>query len=154
MTDENKLVMDFLEPLAEMRREFQGLKLEIDKWVGVGDVSQAFTVSSVSDGKEFDRTYSDRGITLLMALDSTVHKEGPQGQHSMGVSILLRHPDSRWLVEGEVGWTSSEMGWDQFIEDTLSTADISNMIGRLPEFTRAMLASYRSALKAHLRAGE
>lgn len=151
MLDENKMIMNFLLALAEMRRDFHGLKLEINKWAGVSAASQTFTVSGASNGRDFDRTYSDRGITLLMALDSTVNKEGPEGQHSMGVSVLLRFPENRWLVEGEIGWTSTEVGWDQFIEDALSAHDIGSVIDKLPDFTRAMLASYKKALKAHLQ---
>jgi hypothetical protein len=55
----------------------------------------------------------------------------------------LRLIDGRWVIEAEVGWSGSEVGWDQFRSQEVEASCIEEVIQKVPPIVDWLVAAFR-----------
>lgn len=148
--DDSITVLLFIRTLARMRYLFRDLHLYLQSMSGVHCIHVDISPSEHSSSSEISKNYADYGVTINMELDSELTKMGPEGQHSMGISVLVRRSNGQWIAEGEIGWISNEIGWDRFYDKEIKADNINIFFEELPKFTSTMVTEYKTCLINHI----
>ncbi|MCO7227473.1 hypothetical protein [Pleionea sp. CnH1-48] len=152
--DCNQLVSFFLRALGVVRASFRRAQINVQKQSEVKSVVVSVNPSYSEESTETENDYAQDGVTLNIALDADLNLKGPDEQDGMGVSLLIRRSNNNWIVEGEIGWSSSYIGWDQFYEKELVHQNISEVIEMLPPFVESLLDDFQAKLAEHLKSGD
>ena len=142
MSDYDSYLLEFIGILAYVRKELRCLEIFASKQSSVSSISVTVAptkTESVSD-------YADAGVTMLLALDAELKIPLDDNKKAIGASFLLRRSLGIWIVEAEVGWSGSEIGWDAFHSQEIREELFAQVAPKIPELLEQLSARFRSAI--------
>ena len=71
-------------------------------------------------------------------------------KYSLGASVAIFYVQDEWRVEGDVGWSCFESGWDDYKSFEMVAKDIVELENGLESFVKKTLDSYKSAIAEHI----
>ena len=132
------IILRFLAFLAEVRSMFRQVHLFAEK-------SNAFRAVSTDvipfRGEESD--YAQDGVTISIALNAELRAPIDSEKKALGFSLLLRHVQTGWIAEAEIGWSGEMVGWDSFDSREAKAASIEEVVGMVSPLVEWMGARFR-----------
>ena len=138
----SEVVLRFVGFLAVVRSMFRQTHLFAEKQRSLQSVS-----TSVEPFKVEDSAYADEGVTLTLALNANLRKPPSSERQAVGMTLLLRRREGRWIAEAEVGWTGRDVGWDPLASKEIECASPEDLMAKVPPLVTWMDATFRETVE-------
>lgn len=76
--------------------------------------------------------YATDGKVLFLYLNADIRS--PYRKPAIGMQFLMRHTEGHWLGEAEIGWSSAEVGWEDFDSRELLAPSIEEFMKKAPDY--------------------
>lgn len=159
MNKEDINIIRFCSALAQTREQFRSAHINVEKKDYLKQVTT--TVSHAqSDFNEAllkGQPHTDinlvRGVEISYSLDAELLEIIEEEKYSLGASISIRSLKDHWLLQGEIGWSCINSGWDEYdsFEKEVTSAD--DVINELPVFCNRVLSAYQKFVEEQKQPG-
>jgi hypothetical protein len=137
LNESDKLLLKFIQMLANIRKLFRLVHINIEKSFKVNNVET--NVSPFED----EHGDLDEKVSISIFLDAELKQHINPERQSFVVSLTIRHYKQSWVAEGEIGWSGISVGWDNYIDREYHTQDINEFFIGLPNFVSELLNLYQ-----------
>jgi len=144
MNEENLLIASFCRLLARVRKMFRELHIHAEKQPCFNGVT---TTVSHDEKDLMDSQKRTNAVEVSFSLDSDLKEVKDGDKHSLGVSIAIYFADNEWRIEGDVGWSCYELGWDDIDHFETVARTPHELEDVLEEFVAQTLGRYKIAVE-------
>lgn len=155
MISEDAYIIKFCLALAQTREQFRSAHIYIEKKDFLKEVTTTVSHAqgdfneALLKGEPHTDIDLVRGVEISYSLDAELKKVIDNEKYSLGASISIRSLEDHWLLQGEVGWSCINYGWDEHDSFEKEVDSAIDVIRELPVFCANVLSTYRAFVDSH-----
>ena len=137
LNEKNKLILQFVQLLAKIRKLFRLIHIKIERSAMIRKVET--TVSPF----ENEKGNLEEKVSISFFLDTELKNPKDFEKQALGISLTIRFEQQSWHAEGEIGWSGTSVGWDNYIDREYIAEDVDEFMVGLPLFVKKILEEYK-----------
>ena len=147
MKETDLAIVNFCRLLARVRKLFRETHIYAEKQPCFKGVT-----TTVSHSEKDIITINERlpAVEVSFSVDGDLNEVIDKEKYSLGASIAIFYVQDEWRVEGDVGWSCFESGWDDYESFEMVAKNTIELEGELESFVNKTLNSYKSAIAEHI----
>ncbi len=154
MNKEDIHLIAFCSALAEVREQFRLTHIYIEgryylkKVTTTVSHAQGDFNEALLKGEYQSKTKLVKGVEISYSIDAELLRIIEE-KYSLGASISIRSLKNNWLLQGEIGWSCINSGWDDHDSFQKEVHSGNDVFHELPTFCESVLSTYRNFVDSH-----
>ncbi|MGD9158473.1 MAG: hypothetical protein PVG39_08715 [Desulfobacteraceae bacterium] len=146
MKETDIAIVNFCRMLAKIRKLFRETHIYAEKQPCFNGVT-----TTVSHSEKDIITVDERlpAVEISFSVDGELNEIIDKEKYSLGASIAIYYVQDEWRVEGDVGWSCVESGWDDYESFEMVAMNSIELENEIERFVNQTLNSYKSAIAEH-----
>ncbi len=155
MNKEDIYIIRFCSILAQTRKQFRSAHIYIEKKDFLKEVTTTVSHAqgdfneALLKGEPHTNINLVKGVQISFSIDAELIETIEEEKISLGASISIRSLENNWLLQGEVGWSCINSGWDEHDSFEKEVDSAEDIISELPLFCESVLSAYRVFVDSH-----